>query len=114
MPPGTDVGVPIRRMQEDTRRVAADRRGGPDTGAAMSIDRDILTSTDAGADVQGRGFRAFGLLRRREVAEPTADPRSDEPRPMLRYTEDPDVARRIALYVGQTPGDTDLAWIEAS
>lgn len=114
MAPGTDVGLPLRRMREDTRRVAADRRGGRDAGAEMSIDQETFTSPDTGVDVQGRGFRALGLLRRREVVEPAQDARPGEPRPTLRYIEDPDVARRIALYVGQTPGDTDLAWVDAS
>ncbi len=80
----------------------------------MSIDQAVITSAQAGADPESRGFRAFGLLRRREVAGSATAERLDESRPELRYTMDPDIARRIALYVGQEPRDTDLEQILAS
>jgi hypothetical protein len=80
----------------------------------MGVDQAVLTSTGTGSDHEGRGFRAFGLLRRREAADPATGQAPAEPRPELPFTVDPDVARRIALYVGQEPGDTDLEQILAS
>jgi hypothetical protein len=80
----------------------------------MGVDQAMITGAQAGQDPESRGFRAFGLLRRREGAEPATGERLEESRPELRYTLDPDVARRIARYVGQEPRDTDLAQILAS
>ena len=80
----------------------------------MSIDQETSTGTDAGIETPRRGLRAFGILRRHEVVEPAVDAGPAEPRATIRYIEDPDVARRIAAYVGQAPGDTDLTWVDAS
>jgi hypothetical protein len=67
-------------------------------------------SFDVASGVPGspaRGLRAFGLLRRHGAAELEPDPGAADPPPELRFSTDPEVARRIAEYLGRAFDEAD-------
>jgi hypothetical protein len=95
-----------RRLRDERGR---GRRDGVSLeGTTMGVDRVSSAGTDEVSSATGRAFRAFGLLRRHDAEAPASEPEEIDAEPELHFSLDPDVARRIALYVGQEPGDTDL------